>query len=143
MERIDKILFELYRSMRILLEHFGLEDKAAMIEGEFVCIDPTGYPYVYFRGSYQDCLYEVFKRPGMKIIPAQERDFSEQLYRLVRPEYDDEYRQMLQDNRLVDQELRRRKKVRRKRQRGRPLKKKQVWVYKGERLQGGKTDPKA
>lgn len=142
MEKIYKILFELYRSMRILLEHFGLEDKAAMIQGEFVCIEPSGYPRVYFRGSYQDCLYEVFKRPGSKIIPAAERDIAEQIYRLQRANYDDEYHQMLQENRLIDRELRRRQKVRRKRQRGRPSKKRQVWVYKGERFQGDKMDPK-
>lgn len=141
MEKIDKILFQLYRSMQILLEHFGLEDKAAMIQGEFVCVDRTGYPYVYFRGSYSDCLYEVFKRPGLKIIPAPERDFAEQIYRLHRAEYDDEYQQMVRENRLVDRELRKRQKVRRKRGRGRPVKKRQVWVYNGGRPREDKSEP--
>ena len=67
-------------------------------------------------------LYEAFKRPGTKIISVDELELAEQLYQLRRTEYDDEYRQMLHDNRLIDRKLRRRKKVRRKRRRGRPRK---------------------
>lgn len=124
MDKVDKTLFQLLRSMNLLLEHFKLTDNASMVQGEFVCIDRMGYPYAYFRGSYLDCLYEVFKKPGFKIIPASELEIAEQLYRLRGTEYDDEHRQMIQENRLIDKELRRRKKVRRKRPPGRPRKEK-------------------
>lgn len=132
MEKMYKILFQIYRSLRLLLDHFGLEDNAAMVKGEFACISRSEQPYVFFRGSYLDCLYEAFRQPDSKIITAAELELAEQIHRLHGTEYDDEYRQMLHDNRLVDRELRRRKKVRRKRRgRGRPFKKRQVWVYTG------------
>lgn len=75
-----------------------------------------------FNREYPDCLYEAFQRPGSKVITVDELELAEQLYQLRRTEYDDEYRQMLRENRAVDRELRRRQKVRRKRRRGRPRK---------------------
>lgn len=118
----DRILFELLRDLRLLLDHFGLEDRAASVNGEFVCCNREGFPCQFFRGTYLDCLYYLQKEPTMKILPADEAVLYEECYRIVaHPSYDNEYLSMLRENRLVDRELRRRQKVRRKR-RGRPPK---------------------
>lgn len=117
----DRMLFDLLRGLRLLLDHFGLEDKAAMIDGDFVCVSTSHYPYVYCKGSYVDCLYAAFRNPGTRVLPVAEAEIIEQLHRLYGVEYDNEYLQMRRENHLVDQELRRRQKVRRKR-RGRPPK---------------------
>lgn len=117
---IDRLLFQLLRSMQLLLDYFGLEDKATMIQVDFACVSTSNYPYVYLRGDYMDCLYAASRHPGSRVLPASEVEIIEQIYRLYGTEYDDEYLQMIDDNRLVDRELRRRQKVRRKR-RGRGL----------------------
>lgn len=117
----DRILFYLLRGVQHLLDYFGLEDKASMVEGEFACVSTSDYPYVYLRGDYMDCLYAAFQHPGSRVLPVSEVELIEQLHRLYGTLYDDEYHQMLHENRLVDRELRRRQKVRRRR-RGRPPK---------------------
>ena len=121
-KEVDRLLFQLLRSVQLLLDYFGLEDNAAMVQGEFACVSTSQYPYVYCKGSYIDCLYTASRTPGARVLPAAEVEIIEQLFRLYGTMYDDEYRQMVRENRLVDRELRRRQKVRRKR-RGRPPKK--------------------
>lgn len=122
MGRDGWLLFQLLRSVQLLLNHFGVEDNASVVQGDFVCIAGSGYPYILHRGSYLECLYYAFQRSGSRVLSVTEAELAEQLYRLRGTEYDDEYRQMLLENRAVDRELRRRQKVRCKRQ-GRPRKK--------------------
>ena len=65
-------------------------------------------------------IFKYFDLFRWLLVDFLERD--KQLYKLRSIEHDDEYCQMLRDNREVDKELRRRQKVRHKR-RGRPPKK--------------------
>ena len=112
MEYERRLLFQLQRSMQLLLDYFGLEDNASMVQGDFVCISGSDYPYIHYRGSYIDCLYVASRHFGSRVFSAADAELVEQLYKLRSIEHDDEYCQMLRDNREVDKELRRRQKVR-------------------------------
>lgn len=80
---IDRLLFQLLRSMQLLLDYFGLEDKATMIQGDFACVSTSNYPYVYLRGDYMDCLYAASRHPGSRVLPASEVEIIEQIYRFL------------------------------------------------------------
>lgn len=36
--------------MQLLPDYFGLEDNAAMVEDDYMCMARTEYPFVHFQG---------------------------------------------------------------------------------------------
>ncbi len=121
MQDKERLLFEMFRGIRLLLRHFGLEDDTLFLPGEFVCTVPDGYPVIYFEGPYADCLYHQLLHPEQIVLSALEHQLRAEHYKITHGQlYDEEYCQMIRENRIVDKELQRRHKVRRKR-RGRPV----------------------
>lgn len=116
MDRTVQVLFEVSRSLRILLQHFGLEDSALLMPGVFCCVPVSGYPTVYFKGSYLDCLCYQALHSGYVVLSAAETQLRADCYEILQGDsYDPEYRAMLRENRLLDKELKRRQKARRRR----------------------------
>jgi len=116
MEKYDRMLFDISRGLRLLLHYFGLEDRALSLPGTFVCDSSDEYPVTYFEGSYADCLFYQFLHPEAIIISEAEHEIRAEQYMISHGQlYDKEYREMIHENLLVDRELRRRQRVRRKR----------------------------
>ena len=116
MDRTVQVLFEVSRSLRILLDHFGLEDTALAVPGVFCCVPVAGYPTVYFQGSYLDCRCYQALHSGYAVLADTEAQLRADCYEIMQGQaYDQEYREMLRENRLLDKELKRRQKVRRRR----------------------------
>lgn len=116
MDRTVQVLFEVSRSLRILLDHFGLEDTALAVPGVFCCVPISGYPTVYFQGSYLDCRCYQALHSGYTVLSSAESQLRADCHEIIQGQsYDLEYRAMLRENRLLDKELKRRQKVRRRR----------------------------
>ena len=114
--QVLQLLLEILRRLDLLLRHFGIADSAAALPGEFVCLDPRLPVWERFRGSYLECLHYQAQHPAQKIFPVGEAEIMRNLYEVSNgQDYDPEYKAMLRENKLVDRELKRRQRVRRRR----------------------------